>query len=349
MKLKIRILLLSIITAIFSFGCKSEKVEDKDVVVDSIEKIEKEVEEIEIIPEKIGVPSPLSGIYASEEKVNRRPIAIMFDNHPRARWQAGLKDAEIVYEFLVEFPYTRYMGIYLINDPESVGPIRSARPYFITTSLEYDAVYVHVGGSAQAKKDIRNLQLADIDGLSSTKDVFWRKSHKRAPNNMYSSIEALRNDIEKRKYRLEGEYKPFKFQENEQDIDGIVSNKVLIKYRKDNTTEYNYNKKEKLYERVKDGELHIDESDSTPITAKNIIIQRVKTRVIDSEGRLSIDLEGSGEGKYITNGKSMDIKWFKSSKKGKTLYYDYNDEEIILNPGVTWVQIVENNTDIMFE
>ncbi len=62
----------------------------------------------------------------------------MFDNHPSARWQSGLSQAEIVYEFLVEAPYTRYMGIYLINEPELIGPIRSSRPYFITTLLEYD-------------------------------------------------------------------------------------------------------------------------------------------------------------------------------------------------------------------
>ncbi len=99
-----------------------------------------------------GIPSPLSGIYADEEKINRRVVAVMFDNHPKARWQAGLKDAEIVYEFPVEAPYTRYLGLFLINDPESIGPIRSSRPYFVTKVLEYDAVYVRVGGSEQAKK-----------------------------------------------------------------------------------------------------------------------------------------------------------------------------------------------------
>ena len=40
----------------------------------------------------------------------------MFDNHPKARWQSGISQAEIVYEFMVEAPYTRYMGIFLAND-----------------------------------------------------------------------------------------------------------------------------------------------------------------------------------------------------------------------------------------
>lgn len=352
MKAKIKIVLLMILIAILSFGCKEDNnIVEEDILYDAEIDLEEEIEEeVELIEEKIGIPSPLSGIYAKEEKVNRRPLAIMFDNHPKARWQAGLKDAEIIYEFLVEFPYTRYMAIYLINDPESLGPIRSARPYFVTTSLEYDAVYVHVGGSSKAKSDIRALNLANIDGLSSAKDVFFRKTHKRAPNNMYSSMEILRNDIERRGYRINSEYKPFKFREDERDIVGENANNVKINYRKNNVSEYSYDPKEKLYKRFKDGELHIDEIDKTPITAKNIIIQKASTRVIDSEGRLSIDIEGSGEGKYISMGKSMDIKWLKPSKNGKTLYYNIeNNEEIILNPGTTWIQIVENNTDLVIE
>ncbi len=351
MKLKMKIVLIVILISIFAFGCKKESIED-DKTVDNIEIKEDEnlAEEIEMVVEKIGIPSPLSGMYAVEELVNRRPIAIMFDNHPRARWQAGLKDAEIAYEYLVELPYTRYMGIYLINDPESLGPIRSARPYFVTTCLEYDAVYVHVGGSEQAKQDIRSIKLADIDGLSSSKEVFWRKSHKKAPNNMYSSMEALRNDMEKRNYRMDSKYTPFKFREDDIDISGENAENILIEYRKDNTTEYKYDKEEKIYIRYKDGELHIDESDSTPIITKNIIIQRVTTRVIDSEGRLSLDLEGDGDGIYITNGNSVDIKWLKPSKEGKTLYYNKNnDEEITLNPGITWIQVVQNDTNIVVE
>ncbi len=351
MESKIKIILLMLLVVVFSFGCKEENTAEEENLYDrEIDLEEKIEEEVELVEEKTGIPSPISGLYASEEKVNRRPIAIMFDNHPKARWQSGLKDAEIVYEFLVEFPYTRYMAIYLINDPELVGPIRSARPYFVTTSLEYDAVYVHVGGSSEAKSYIRSLNLANIDGLSSAKDVFFRKTHKRAPNNMYSSMEVLRDDIERRGYRTIAEYTPFKFNEEDMDLDGENANNVSINYRRNNISEYSYDFEEKLYKRSKDGELHIDESDNTSITAKNIIIQKARTRVVDSQGRLSIDIEGSGEGKYITNGKSMDIKWLKASKNGKTLYYNIdNNEEIRLNPGRTWIQIVENDTDLIIE
>jgi hypothetical protein len=333
-------------------GCKSEadpvvvKVEEENKVVDEV-KADEEKEEEPKIPD--GIPSPLSGIYAPEEVINQRVVAVMFDNHPRARWQAGLKDAEIVYEFPVEAPYTRYLGLYLINSPESLGPIRSSRPYFVTKVLEFDAVYVRVGGSEQAKSDIKKLGIADIDGLTSSSKVFWRKPHKKAPNNLYSSMEIIRETQKERGYNLSGEYEGFKFYDKDTDIQGYDANIVLINYIQNNTTKYIYDIEKKLYTREKDGELHIDESDNSIITAKNIIIQEANVRVIDNEGRLDISLIGEGNGKYITNGVGMDIKWVKKSRESKTYYYDTSNNELLLNPGNTWIQIVDINSSITIE
>ena len=348
MKLKISLIIMIIFIGLISFGCKKEEIEIVEVeeLIVEEEIIEDDVEEI---IEKEGIASPLSGIYGPEEKINRRPIAIMFDNHPRARWQAGLKDAEIIYEFSVEAPYTRYMGIFLMNDPEIIGSIRSSRPYFVTTVLEYDALYVRVGGSEQAKSDIRTLKVADIDGLSSSNKVFWRKTHKKMPHNLYSSMEVIRKVQNDRGYEELGDYTAFKFKEDEEDINGELATKVIINYNKNNTTEYDYDSENKVYIRSKDGELHKDEIDEVQITAKNIIVQEAKTRVIDNEGRIEIDLIGEGKGKYITNGKYIDIKWKKQSRNGKTLYYDLDDNEIVFNPGITWIQVVGIDPNVIIE
>ncbi len=51
---------------------------------------------------------------------------------------------------------------------------------------------------------------------------------------------------------------------------------------------------------------------------------------------------GSGTGKYITNGKCIDITWTRESESGKTRYYDTDGNEIVLNQGVTWVEIAQD-------
>lgn len=345
-----KIALIILILGLSLSGCKKKEGEPSIVGVEEpqVEVIEEEEAEAHEGVEE-GVISPLSGIYAAEELVDQRVVAVMLDNHPSARWQAGLKDAEIVYEFPVEAPYTRYLALYLINSPDHIGPIRSSRPYFVTKVLEFDAVYARVGGSEQAKRDIRNYGIADIDGLSSSSKVFWRKSHKKAPNNLYTSMDVIRQTQAERGYNLTGSYQGFKFYSEDTELQGGLANSILINYNNNNTTKYLYDEEEKVYTRQKDGKAHIDESDKSPIKAKNIIVQEVSVRVIDNEGRLEIGLIGEGNGKYISNGKSMDIRWRKDSRESKTYYTDSLGLEISLNPGITWIQVIDTNKPIIIE
>jgi len=237
----------------------------------------------------------------------------------------------------------------LINSPESIGPIRSARPYFVTKALEFDAVYVHVGGSEQAKSDIKSLKIADIDGLTSSNKVFWRNKNKKAPNNLYSSMEVLRKTQEEKGYNLNGNFESFKFNEEDKDMVGYSGKSILINYMRNNSTKYTYDEESKVYLRQKDGKDHIDESDGSRITVKNVIVQEVNTKVLDNEGRLEVELIGEGIGKYFTNGYGIDIKWEKKDRGGKTYYYDENGKEIALNSGVTWIQVIKKNSDIVIE
>lgn len=293
-----------------------------------------------------GIPSPLSGIYGEEEKVNRRPVAVMFDNAPQARWQAGLSQAEVVYEFLVEPPYTRYLGIFLLNEPELIGPVRSARPYFVATLLEYDPLYVRVGGSEEAKADVKKYKIADIDGLYS--GAFWRntKTGKKAPNNMYISMDGIRKEQKRLKYNETGEYKGFPFNKKDSDIEGIEAKEVLIKYYPNNTTKYEYDEDNKVYKRYKDGKLHIDENDEKTLLAKNILILEAKTKIIDDLGRMEIQVVGQGKGYYITNGKYINITWEKASVNDKIIFLDERGNEVKLNPGTTWIQFTKPNPDV---
>ncbi len=71
---------------------------------------------------------PLTGIQPRNESLVDRPaVAVKISNTPAAYPLAGLEDAEIVYEELVEGGVTRFMAIYHCSDAKKVGPVRSAR------------------------------------------------------------------------------------------------------------------------------------------------------------------------------------------------------------------------------
>ena len=78
---------------------------------------------------------------------NDRPIAVMIDNHSGAWPQAGLQQAYMVYEIIVEGGETRLMALFKGADVEKIGPVRSARHYFIDYAMENDAIYTHFGQS----------------------------------------------------------------------------------------------------------------------------------------------------------------------------------------------------------
>lgn len=309
-----------------------------------------DVEDVEVEPEidLTGMArAPLTGLYVKEESIAQRPIVAMLDNHYGARPQSGLKDAEVIYEILAEGNITRYMAVFQTALPEDLGPIRSARPYYISRALEYDPYYVHVGGSEQAKKDIRNLNMADIDGLSSGSNVFWRTKHKRIPHNMYSNAGAIIKEGNRKGYRTEVTIETLKFKETAETLNGDACLGLDIIYLQPTNRDkdgyhvgFVYNEETGLYERLVNSKPYSDEIDGAALTTRNIIVQYASHKVLDSEGRLAVGIVGSGKGYYISSGEKIAMTWEKKDRRALTRYYDLEGSEIELNPGKLWIQVV---------
>jgi len=109
---------------------------------------------------------PINGtLHTQEEKdiwVQRRPLVVMIENHVDSRPQSGLSNADVVYETVAEGAITRFMAVFYCNagrtstNKYDVGPVRSARTYFLDLASEYAdyPLYAHVGGAnCSAAKD----------------------------------------------------------------------------------------------------------------------------------------------------------------------------------------------------
>lgn len=325
----------------------------KEIIVSDGEEEDEEQEE-QAAEEEIDlenkIKSPLTGLYIDKERLNDRPIAVMLDNLYSARPQAGLSEADVVYEILAEGDITRYIAIIYTNKPETIGPVRSARPYFLDKALEYDPIYVHFGGSEQAKKDIKTLKMANISGITAWKSTFWRVKHKKAPHNAYTSYDAIMKEANGRKYNKNGNFETLNFNDKDTEIDGKEHSSIQFPYRgKKYTSEFRYNKEDGLYYRYVNNKPHLDEASKIHLTAKNIFVQYTSQKVIDSALRLKMDVVGEGKGLYVTNGKSMDVTWKKPSRRALTRFYDSKGNEISLNPGITWYQVVPDNLKVVLK
>lgn len=288
---------------------------------------------------------------------NARSFAVMIDNVGDARPQASLNEAEIVYEVTVEGRLTRLLAVFKdVEDVEkTIGPVRSARPVFIDYALENDSIFVHYGYSDKARDEIDNKKIINnVNGLVASSDTFWRTKDKKAPHNAITNMKAITAYAEKKGYRMTSDKDSvlnYVVDEVELETENLA-NTVNVPYTSSYKLAFKYNAETKLYERYLNGSVQKDWISKEVITAKNIIITFANNYTTDEEngyGRQQIENIGSLKGYYITNGKVIEITCSKTSRSAPTVYKDKNGEEIEVNDGNTYIQIVPLDTNVTFE
>ena len=285
---------------------------------------------------------------------NDRPIAVMIDNHNGAWPQAGLNEAYMVYEIIVEGGETRLMALFKGVDLEKIGPVRSARHYFIDYAMENDAIYVHFGQSPQAQSDIKKYSIDDINGISEDGTTFWRVKDKYAPHNAVTSTEKLLTSAKNKKYRTTSTQESvLNYVTDEVNLeDGEDANTITIPHSDLQTVKYEYDEENKVYVRHARGKEQTDWDTEEPVTTKNIIITFCDNYTLsDSEnkGRQGLKNIGTFDGYYITNGKAIKIQCIKNARDEKTIYQDMNGNEIKVNDGNTFVNICPESAGVTIE
>ena len=284
-------------------------------------------------------------------KGNDRPIAVMIDNHDDARPQTSLNQAYIVYEIIVEGGYTRLMPIYKGVDISKIGPVRSARPYFIDYALENDAIYVHFGWSPQAKSDISTYKVDDINGIFYSSSDFSRDSGKYAPHDVVTSTSKILALAKKLKYTTTSDDTGvLQYSTDEITLDdGIAADKeISIPFSTLENVTWKYDSDKKIYVKYANGKKQTDWITKEDITTKNIIITYASNYTLPNGGkdRQGLNNVGKLDGYYITDGKAIKITCEKKSRTAKTIYKDLNGNEITVNDGNTYVGICENKITI---
>ena len=282
---------------------------------------------------------------------NTRPIAVMLDNVGDARPQAGLNDAYMVYEIIVEGNLTRLMALFKDADLEKIGPIRSSRHYFLDYALENDAMYVHFGWSPQAQSDIRKLDVDNINGMAESSTSFWRVRDKAAPHNAVTSTQKILEIAKRKGYKLTSEKDSvLNYVTDEVELaEGKSATDITIPYSYTYKVTYKYDEETQRYTRGYNKTVQKDWDTKEPVTTKNIIITFAKNYTLNdgtSKGRQNLSNIGTLDGYYITNGKAIKIKCYKSSRKAQTVYKDLEGNEIQVNDGNTFIQIVPINAKV---
>ncbi|HEY3375689.1 MAG TPA: DUF3048 domain-containing protein [Candidatus Aquicultor sp.] len=289
---------------------------------------------------------PLDDEATTVENGQRRPLAVMIENHPDARPQSGLIKACTVYETVAEGGVTRFMAIFLHNDIPAVGPVRSAREYFVDLAKQYDAIYSHCGGPATIYTVLKNLAIADLDEMANG-DAYWRLKTRRAPHNLYSSTKNLWAKAVAKGYSSQVFFQKPNFKDDASLSERPAVASIDINFsRPDFAVHYEYDRQTNTYKRFMAGKAHMDGVYELQIAPKNVVVQFNPIGPIanDPKGRMKVSLAGMGKATVFQDGQVIQATWQRPALADLTRYYDQSGTEIRFNSGQTWIEIVDPST-----
>ena len=285
---------------------------------------------------------PLTGLETSG-RPSDRAISVMINNHPDARPQSGLKEADIIYEVLVEGGMTRLLAVYHSEEPETVGPVRSARPYFIELANAHDSLYVFHGWSPEAKKLITNGSIDAINGLDYDGTLFRRVSFRKSPHNSYINFSQIKEFAADQGFMTKGAPDPYRFLPDDEEVIGKNQKEVIISYpAKSFDVRYEYDKSAEKYKRYSGGELTVERETETPVLLDNVLIVETEHYRLDEEGRMRVNLHSGGRAFLLQQGKLLRVEWMNDN--GRIVPY-LDGKEVPLVPGKSWVNIVRDIYD----
>lgn len=284
---------------------------------------------------------PFTGEVVAQE-IERRPILVTINNHPAARPQSGIASADIVYEMLAEGDVTRYLALFQSELPENVGPVRSARSYFVDIAAGLDALYVAHGYSPEAKSMLENNVVDNLNGMNYDGTLFKRASHRVAPHNSYITPENIFIGAEKiGASTLHNKKVSYTFyDEQESGKIGVAANQLSIQYSQQNTfnSTYEFDEETKQYAKFTASQAVTDELTGEQVQVANVLFFEMPHEIVDQQGRRDIDIKSGGKALVAYNGTIIEGAW--ENRDGMLVAVQSDGSLIPLKPGKSWIHFV---------
>lgn len=344
------LLLMSVLFLFTLTGCRlGDQISflfPKDEVKNKISNLRENILPIIDINESLKTTRLLDGLLVEVNHEKNLPIAMVFDNFPGAP-RPTIANASIIYETPVEGGLTRFLAIFdLENLPQVAGPIRSARPYSAEIAGEYQAPYIHAGGSPDALLKLKQgfYSVINVDEISGQGKYFYRQQSELAPHNLYIKKDSVIKFLEDNKISQQADFMGWYYDEETRFSNQLADNiKIIFSPIVESIWQYDQGNKEYLY--LPNGKSYRDK-DNQEIRVKNLIVQYVPIKIIDEIGRREINFTGQGQALIFQAGKVIKGRWIKEA--ARTKFYNLAGEEIVFLPGKTWASIISPTNQVSY-
>ncbi len=289
------------------------------------------------VPPVTTVASNLTGLQV-DPTVNQRPVTgVMIENSIDARPQSGLDQAGVVFEAIAEGGITRFLALFQDTQPDYIGPVRSARPYFLQWCTGFDCALAHVGGSPEALQDIKSWGVKDLDQFYNS-SAYRRISSRYAPHNVYTSIGKL-NEIEAKKGYGTAKYTslPRKADSPSQTPNATTINLAVSSANYNDV--FTYDAATNSYKRSEGGKAHmvVDASGNQTQISPKVVVALIMQYGLEADNHHSqYNVVGSGQAYVFQDGTVTPATWSKASRTAQITLTGSDNQPVKLNAGQTW-------------
>ena len=341
-------LMLALIFIVSAFaGCGGDKNTDESTTEAPKNDIVENNEPIENV-----IRNPLTGEAGYDEALlNNKPVFVVVENTAAARPQWGLTSSDMVFEMVAEGGIARMLLVYsdISRLPDKIGPVRSARNYFVNVVEGFGGAFIHFGGPPNAYSAMDSNNTPHMDGLTSESGYFSRDTSRNVSreHTAYTSKEWATKYFENKNLDLtiEEEYKePFKFNTENVKFSGGECTEITFSLSSGYKYTYTLNEDDNRYYSKLNGEAFVD-SEGTQQSFDNVIICYTNIYPLDdgtNDKRVVIELN-QGNGVYVSNGTYEDITWEKGDATDSFKFYGADGKELKLNIGKTYVGITDSD------
>lgn len=293
----------------------------------------------------------MDGTPVGQASAKRWPIAIMIDNLPAARPQSALGLARIVYETLAEGGTTRFLALFDGSEnPGRVGPVRSARHYFVHLAEEYKAAYVHAGQSPQAADALRKSNVIDLNLIGSAGKYGYRVADRTAPQNLYTDDAKLTFALrDKKLLEKPAEYAAWPFTpEPGIELRPTAPLTVTIAFSsKSSEAAWQYDRGQNVFLRSTGGTPHVDALNNQRIAAKTVVVVHVPPeKSLVEKGRIDITVTGRGKAEVYKDGAAVAGEWVKPTLQDRIQFVDSAGAAIPFHPGPIWIEMLPGDRQV---
>lgn len=298
------------------------------------------------------VPRVLDGVPVKAEQAFTNIYAVVIENMVDARPPSGLDKASVIYETLAEGGITRFLALFPVGQSVGeIGPVRSARPYFVSWAEEYKALFAHCGGSPQAIDYLKSgkANVYDFNQFYNGGN-FIRDDARAAPHNLYTNPDLLFSGLRRRAPDATPTYTSWLFKgETSLDNRPAAVNDIVIDFSSFSyKVAYKYDRVQNVYNRQVAEKPHVTR-DGAQIAAKDVIVQYTKIGLLPNEKqRLDITTVGSGKMLLFRDGTVTEGTWKKDSNAARTQFLDASGNPLALNPGQIWIETVSNDAKVTY-